>query len=688
MKKEDILKKSRELFVERKFEEIIEVVTKNNIYTEELMLFLAISYSLKKEPDFYTSNDILLNYFDEPPLSPLYHFSLGYNFFFMNEYGMALEHFELSKMLDDEFMNVDQYIADCRDFLKYPVVESFISRVDKFWKKFLDIEIIIRTEEDCRDFLGYLFETFFEDISVSFDCIMNRKINRVYIHSFYDRTDAFKIYLILLNSPKLSKFEFIYGIKDDKKVYNLLKESIVNTININSRNIYASYEYLEEDIVLDVYNEELWDYAYKNKDEAIQYIKEYIELYFGSSFRIMYISNIRIVNNKEGLKPLYNIKKELKLKYKAVSLSDYLFKRYEFKTEMINLETIKLRDDIYSGYTMIPELYEEYNLGIESGAVTEFERAGIICGFVYYNNDDINYYNKEEFRVAIENKIKEEFKDKGLVIGGYLGSENSYIDIMAFDLDYCVDKLREIAEVMNIGEVCFSVFRQSMDVLSLTYQNLNPTVYSSEDEKKIIDHIQKNFGVIQKIIKDDPSDDIRVDINIIYPTKKRNYYTLVTNGIGAKSMKVPHKYNELNIDRAELVITLPPDWNINSREEKWFWPILFLRNLARSSFEQEAWLGVGHTIYMGKGFLNEKVDGFVLATPLLYGIDSSICRINHGKDVNFYSLVLLHSSEIDYMTRFDLGELLKLFETARMSLEDIFVLNYKRHNVSIDKNLI
>ena len=38
----------------------------------------------------------------------------------------------------------------------------------------------------------------------------------------------------------------------------------------------------------------------------------------------------------------------------------------------------------------------------------------------------------------------------------------------------------------------------------------------------------------------DGSPDIHVDIYIIEPTRKRNYYTLITSGMGAHRMNVPH----------------------------------------------------------------------------------------------------------------------------------------------------
>lgn len=47
------------------------------------------------------------------------------------------------------------------------------------------------------------------------------------------------------------------------------------------------------------------------------------------------------------------------------------------------------------------------------------------------------------------------------------------------------------------------------------------------------------------------SPDIHIDVAIIEPTPERNYYTLVTMGMGAHRMSVPLSLEGENFDRAE-----------------------------------------------------------------------------------------------------------------------------------------
>ena len=97
-------------------------------------------------------------------------------------------------------------------------------------------------------------------------------------------------------------------------------------------------------------------------------------------------------------------------------------------------------------------------------------------------------------------------------------------------------------------------------------------------------HIQNTFGAFENVFHELVSPDIHVDICVVPPTEERNYYTLVTMGMGAHRMNVPKELAEYKLERAELAIALPPDWKLDAeslKEERWYWPIGLLKVLAR-----------------------------------------------------------------------------------------------------------
>ena len=106
-------------------------------------------------------------------------------------------------------------------------------------------------------------------------------------------------------------------------------------------------------------------------------------------------------------------------------------------------------------------------------------------------------------------------------------------------------------------------------------------VYTEEEMSAVEDFIETNFGTYANVFHEVVSPDIHLDICIVDPTEERNYYMLVTLGMGAHRMNVPAELAEYKLERAELAIALPPDWKIHEDDEEYYWPIHLLKSLAR-----------------------------------------------------------------------------------------------------------
>lgn len=110
----------------------------------------------------------------------------------------------------------------------------------------------------------------------------------------------------------------------------------------------------------------------------------------------------------------------------------------------------------------------------------------------------------------------------------------------------------------------------------------NTALYSPDELERLDKHIEKYFGKSTTVVHEFLSEDIHVDVSIIPPHEGHNYYTLVTTGMGAFSMKIPSEYQEEGLpSRIELMMCLPPDWNPESKENQENWPVELLRYLAR-----------------------------------------------------------------------------------------------------------
>ena len=209
-------------------------------------------------------------------------------------------------------------------------------------------------------------------------------------------------------------------------------------------------------------------------------------------------------------------------------------------------------------------------------------------------------------------------------------------------------------------------------------ENGVPEVYTEEEMEAVEGHIQQYFGKFENVFHEIVSPDIHVDICMVPPTEERDYYTLVTMGMGAHRMNVPKELAEYKLERAELAIALPADWKLDQesmKDEKWYWPIRLLKSLARLPIASDTWLGFGHTMDNEEDFAeNTKLCAAILTGPQGTQDGSEVCPLPGGEEVNFYQVIPLYADELDYKLAHDADALLNKMRGIS------FVVNPTRQN--------
>lgn len=222
-----------------------------------------------------------------------------------------------------------------------------------------------------------------------------------------------------------------------------------------------------------------------------------------------------------------------------------------------------------------------------------------------------------------------------------------------------------------------------LDKNKLRAKPKNIQTYTETESNLIYSHIEHYFGKIAKILYEEISSDIYVDIYVINPSKKHNYYTLITNGMGAHKMAVPLDLEDERLDRAELVMHLPATWNLKSTTEEWYWPIRWLRILARLPIEQNSWIGWGHSVSNENDVpfaTNTMFSALMLTSLVGYNKQANCCRLPDDSDVNFYNLLPLYAEELEYKCQYDAESLLHLFHHEKVKLAP---LQLDRNNVAL-----
>ena len=202
----------------------------------------------------------------------------------------------------------------------------------------------------------------------------------------------------------------------------------------------------------------------------------------------------------------------------------------------------------------------------------------------------------------------------------------------------------------------------------------SPEMYEQEDWDAVEAHLEKYFGPCDNVFHEIMSPDIHVDIYIMNPTPERNYYVLSTFGMGAHRMNVPEELADQKLERAEIIVTLPPDWKITEPGEAWYWPIRWLKILARLPIEEDGWLGWGHTIANPDDAPfaeNTKLCGLMLTQPGAFAEEAACCPLPGGDEVNIYQMIPLYFEEMQFKMAHNAQTLLERFTPEQLAVVDL-----------------
>lgn len=209
-----------------------------------------------------------------------------------------------------------------------------------------------------------------------------------------------------------------------------------------------------------------------------------------------------------------------------------------------------------------------------------------------------------------------------------------------------------------------------------------PPEYGEEEHlQKIEEHVEHYFGEIETVFHELVSDTIHVDVLYVKPGEGRPFHTFVTMGMSILPMTPMEEIEGGPF--AELMICLPENWKVGQEEfndYNNYWPIRWLKMLARFPHDHNTWLGFGHTMPNGdpaEPFAdNTKMSTMLLLPPI--GVDKGFWElpINDDRTIKFYNLVPLYEEETQHKLKYGAEGLFDKFDDYEVGL----VLNPNRPN--------
>lgn len=205
------------------------------------------------------------------------------------------------------------------------------------------------------------------------------------------------------------------------------------------------------------------------------------------------------------------------------------------------------------------------------------------------------------------------------------------------------------------------------------------------DEKTIeaiSGHIEEYVGPIDGVFHEIVSDKVHLDVHMVPPGKKRPFHTLVTSGMSDRPMTVPDDFPGSRY--AELCVLLPEDWKLSQKafeKERWYWPVRWLKTLARLPHDYDTFLDHGHTVPNGDP--PEPYAGdtdfccMLVAKPVMF--DKGFRKLKLGKKtISFFVLLPLYAEEVALKLERGTEELLDRFD--EYEIDD--VIDVERPNVA------
>lgn len=208
--------------------------------------------------------------------------------------------------------------------------------------------------------------------------------------------------------------------------------------------------------------------------------------------------------------------------------------------------------------------------------------------------------------------------------------------------------------------------------------------FGDADHIRLIEsHIANHLGEPATVFHELVSDLVHLDVHIVPPRPNRNFYTLVTTGMSARSMTVPPGREELSY--SELLISLPPGWKLEEeslKDERNYWPIRLLKMLARLPHQYNTWLGDAHTVPNGDPARqyapNAAFCGAMIAPPILVPAEFRALTVSPEMKIYFRSVLPLYREEMELKLKQGAEELFDRFDKHRVCE----LVDLKRKNVA------
>jgi hypothetical protein len=185
----------------------------------------------------------------------------------------------------------------------------------------------------------------------------------------------------------------------------------------------------------------------------------------------------------------------------------------------------------------------------------------------------------------------------------------------------------------------------------------------------VTEHLDHCFGDLDRdVFHEIVSTTVHVDVHHVPPSDEFPFNRLVTSGMSELPMTAPEGMFDEPL-YAELTLALPADWPLTQEDfddERHYWPIRVLKQLARLPHEYSTFLWYGHTIPNGDP-PEPYADGTelscaLLIPPLTVPDEFRTLDLGDGRTVQFLGVTAVTRDEMELKLKRGFDALVDLFD--------------------------
>ena len=434
-----------------------------------------------------------------------WNFRMGYAYYYLDQEGRALRHFEKALQLhpgDDPKLNtqqdIEELIDSCKKGISLPQFsECFRERTEDWWETFAEMEAELRQmmDEDKDHTRGAELVAQMEDTlnlvfdEISFELGFNGEKHELILTPEGNKVKLFELVYFQKHAPKevLEHWNILVGRQPSQNIGLRTDDSW----DISGEDVQIWLEEQgENSFNISAYCEKLLPMLREAEGRVWWMLTTLTDQILGEIPHMRYIDSFDVLEEPKAEPSFLLSQLPDKLREQGLELSTdpeaYLESYLGYEMKPNEDPNADWRLDVMAGSTCCVPLINGY-LNADNDFMDDLHADGAVAGFFCYPLDTLREEEGSEKIFDFRDKLEELFttvdgSEMLALIGGATGLYCGYVDFIAWDIREALNMAKEFFEGTDIPWAIFHTFRREAGSVPLKQQDDGTETENQDDE--------------------------------------------------------------------------------------------------------------------------------------------------------------------------------------------------------------